>query len=400
MSADRILQLKLIADVGEISRKMGTVESDVGRVNKAFDTIRGFAAPAIAGVGLDIASHITGALSDATTEAGELRRELVNLESLSVALGIDDASAKATLEGLTEESQALGFSAEADIARGFARALAVTEDVDASIAIVRAGFDLARASGDDLGTAVADAMDAIVAGGEEAEEKLGVFGETMDERMQAFQDKYGNFAEDFALTDEGEWATINARFEGHMVDLGGLIDQWILDTKGALVDMFDDWEFIFEEGPKIIGKALDAMSKKVGEAFAGIRAMILGAFNAVIGAWNALDPSIDISIHEGFEVLGQRVGVDFDFHSGDLIPDMSYIPLAGGGIVTRPTLALIGEGDHDEAVIPLDGRHGMGNTYNISVTVGASSPADVGRAVVEAIEAYERRAGASWRGAA
>ena len=33
-----------------------------------------------------------------------------------------------------------------------------------------------------------------------------------------------------------------------------------------------------------------------------------------------------------------------------------YKPFADGGIVTRPTRALIGEAGYDEAVIPLDGR--------------------------------------------
>ena len=67
--------------------------------------------------------------------------------------------------------------------------------------------------------------------------------------------------------------------------------------------------------------------------------------------------------------------------------------LAEGGIVTRPTNALIGEAG-PEAVIPLNRANGMmGNIYNITVNPGLSTNADTGRAVVEAIKHYERISG-------
>ena len=83
---------------------------------------------------------------------------------------------------------------------------------------------------------------------------------------------------------------------------------------------------------------------------------------------------------------------------------------AEGAIVNRPTIALIGEAG-PEMLVPLHkmpgnqpvpdfgsgGRMG-GNTYQISVSVGpGGNPAEVGRAVVESIKQYERRAGTSWR---
>jgi hypothetical protein len=71
--------------------------------------------------------------------------------------------------------------------------------------------------------------------------------------------------------------------------------------------------------------------------------------------------------------------------------------LATGGIVTAPTLALIGEAG-PEAVIPLGSRNGMGgNTYQISVQALDASQAST--AVIEAIKLYERRNGPGWRAA-
>jgi hypothetical protein len=66
-----------------------------------------------------------------------------------------------------------------------------------------------------------------------------------------------------------------------------------------------------------------------------------------------------------------------------------------GGIVTRPTFALIGEAG-PEAVIPLNRAGGMG-MGNITINVQAglvSSPDQVGQQIIEAIQSAQRRSGA------
>jgi len=70
------------------------------------------------------------------------------------------------------------------------------------------------------------------------------------------------------------------------------------------------------------------------------------------------------------------------------------VALAEGGIVTRPTRALIGEAG-PEAVIPLNRANGiMGSTYNITVNAGMGTDGpEVGRKIVEAIKRYERTSG-------
>jgi hypothetical protein len=69
--------------------------------------------------------------------------------------------------------------------------------------------------------------------------------------------------------------------------------------------------------------------------------------------------------------------------------------MAEGGIVSRPTLALIGEGAGPEAVIPLSklGNMGGGGDVNINVTGGLSTSAEIGQSVVNALRAYSRSAG-------
>ncbi len=66
--------------------------------------------------------------------------------------------------------------------------------------------------------------------------------------------------------------------------------------------------------------------------------------------------------------------------------------LAEGGIVTKPTLAVIGEAG-PEAVVPLSKMGGMGGGVTVNVTGGLSTSAEIGQAVVNAIRAYNRSAG-------
>jgi hypothetical protein len=84
---------------------------------------------------------------------------------------------------------------------------------------------------------------------------------------------------------------------------------------------------------------------------------------------------------------------------------------ATGGIVTQPTVALIGEAG-PEAVVPLSRTPGssplpkmggsaggsVSNTYSITVNVApGGDPASTGRALVEAIQDYERVNSSRWR---
>jgi len=70
---------------------------------------------------------------------------------------------------------------------------------------------------------------------------------------------------------------------------------------------------------------------------------------------------------------------------------------ANGGIVTKPTLAMVGE-KGPEAIIPLTGPNagagmGGGGGVTVNVTGGLSTSAEIGQAVVNALRAYNRSAG-------
>jgi hypothetical protein len=107
-------------------------------------------------------------------------------------------------------------------------------------------------------------------------------------------------------------------------------------------------------------------------------------------------------------VTGQTVGSDGRI-IGVRATDITNAPRgATGGIVTRPTMALIGEAG-PEAVIPLNKTPGSSplptgassdGARIINLTVNAGMGADgarIGNMIIETIKQYERHNGAGWR---
>ncbi len=104
-------------------------------------------------------------------------------------------------------------------------------------------------------------------------------------------------------------------------------------------------------------------------------------FNTIAKLWNNTIGKLSFSIPDWVPGIG---GKGFD------VPDIPM--LAAGGIVTGPTLAMIGEAG-PEAVIPLNRGGGVGATYNITIQGGIATSAEIGQRVVDAIRAYNRSAG-------
>ena len=114
----------------------------------------------------------------------------------------------------------------------------------------------------------------------------------------------------------------------------------------------------------------------------GIKSAFRSAINWIIAKWNGLEFTIP-----GFEAFGVKVG---GVTIG--VPDIPM--LANGGIVTQPTLAVIGEAG-PEAVVPLrnGGLNGGGNTYHVSVNVGVGDKNAIANEVVGLIDVFERQNG-------
>ena len=108
------------------------------------------------------------------------------------------------------------------------------------------------------------------------------------------------------------------------------------------------------------------------------------AFKGIAEDWNNTVGKLSFTVPSWVPKIG---GKGFD------VPDIPM--LAEGGIVTRPTLAMIGEGNGPEAVIPLSkmGGMGIGGGVNITIQTGVGDPVAIGKAVSDALNAYNRRTG-------
>lgn len=141
--------------------------------------------------------------------------------------------------------------------------------------------------------------------------------------------------------------------------------------------------FKFEVVRKIVDTVFDAMLLGGKAVFDGLSTYFTGLynifktlFNGIAKLWNNTVGKLAFKIPSWVPGLG---GFGFE------VPNIPY--LAEGGIVTGPTLAMIGERG-PEAVIPLSGRGGGMGNYTINITGGLSSSADIGKAVVNAIRQF------------
>jgi len=181
------------------------------------------------------------------------------------------------------------------------------------------------------------------------------------------------FSGDFA----GAWAKLKEAvtrvvtwIEDKFGDVPGLI--WEAIKKGL-------WMLLqagLDIGHTLIDGIWDGLTA-IGGAISDLAGTLADAFvSAVKWALNTLviDP-LNSAVRIGVDTLDFALGpwINFD-DPGTLIPR-----LADGGIVTSPTLALIGEAG-PEAVVPLDRAGGIGTTY-VTVNVTGVSGAEVVKAL-------------------
>jgi hypothetical protein len=110
---------------------------------------------------------------------------------------------------------------------------------------------------------------------------------------------------------------------------------------------------VFEAGKTLGGKLVGGLKGAFDGLAGALRSLVGGAINTVLGLWNNLRiPGFHIHI----KIPGPIPDIDFGWGGLDL-PNIPLLKLAEGGIVTRPTVAMVGERG-PEAVIPLTGHTG------------------------------------------
>jgi hypothetical protein len=136
------------------------------------------------------------------------------------------------------------------------------------------------------------------------------------------------------------------------------IPGWTRSLVGYIKDKWNGLLSWFKGIPGRIGRALSG-------AFNGLKSAFKSAVNWIIGRWNNLSFTIGGGSVLGVSIPSVTLGT----------PNIPY--LATGGVTTGPTLAMIGEGRENEAVLPLSKLNGMLNAARVQGVNGQNVTARV-----------------------
>ena len=150
-----------------------------------------------------------------------------------------------------------------------------------------------------------------------------------------------------------------------------LIAIGVIALVAALVAAYQRFEAVRTVVDAVFGGLRWYVSNAI-EAFKDMLGVVRAVFNGIATAWNNTVGKLKFTVPGWVPGIG---GKGFD------MPDIPM--LANGGIVTGPTLAMIGEAG-PEAVIPLDRMGSMGGGNNVTINVNGGDP----NAVVDALRRY------------
>jgi len=395
------------------------------------------AAAALGALGVALFDATKGAIEDDAAQK-KLALQLMN------SAGATDAQIAATETWISTQGKALGVTDD-DLRPALARLVSQTHDVTKAQELASLAMDVSAGTGKGLST-VTEALAKAAGGSTTALAKLSPElkqmakdGATADEMMAALSGTFMDQASTAADTAQGQFKRLGVALSETKESIGAALIPAV-EAVLPLLTSFGNWA---QEHPEIL-LAIGAAIATIASAIVAVNiAMALNPFSmiaiAVVGlgallvvaykkfspfktvvddVFGAIDywitevtiPSIKLmltvfkTVFNGIASIWNNTVGKISFEIPKWVPglggkgfDMPNIPmLAAGGIVTSPTLAMIGE-NGPEAVIPLTGPNagaGMGGGMNITINAGLiSTPDQIGQQIIEAIQRAQRRSG-------
>jgi hypothetical protein len=421
-------------DGGGVSKAISEFRNLEGAGKKAQFAIKKAAVPAaaaLAGLAVVLGDAVSGAIEDAAAQ------DLL-ANSLKKTTGANDAQIASVEDWITAQGQLLGISDD-KLRPTLNRLARATGSVTTAQELATQAMDIAAATGKPLETVVG-ALEKAYGGNLAALGKLAPEyrqmikdGSTFEDVMFALAQTTGGAAADAAETTAGKFARLKLGFDETKESIGAALLPAVEKVLPYL-QKFATWAQDNPQTFMIIAGALAAIAASIvainiamalnpiGLIVIGVIALIAGlaiaykkfeGFREIVDAvfggikwWigNVVIPQFNLmltvfkSIFNGIATVWNSTIGKFSFTVPSWVPGiggkgfaMPDIPmLADGGIVTGPTLAMIGERG-PEAVIPLTGRNagaGMGDT-NVTIQVNGGDP----NAVVAALRTYMRQNG-------
>jgi hypothetical protein len=401
-----------------------------GAGKKAQFAIKKAAVPAAAGlvaVGAALFDATKGAIEDAAAQdklAGVIER----------TTGATDAQIKANEDWISTQGKLLGVTDD-ELRPVMGRLVKATGDVTKAQELAAQAMDISAASGQPLESekAYGGNMTALAKLAPEYRDMIKE-GATFEEVMDKIGKTTGGAASDAANTAQGKFERLGVALSETKESIGAALLPAIEAVLPFLVKM-GDWasehpEILLAIGVAIATIAAAIVATNIAMALNPFSLIAIGVvalggllvaaykkfepFKTVVDAvfggikfWinNVTIPAIktmlDVfkTVFNGIARIWNNTVGKISFELPKWIPgiggkgfEMPNIPmLAEGGIVTGPTLAMIGEGNGPEAVIPLSrmGEFGMGGGGGITINVNGGDP----QSVVNALRTYMRQNG-------
>jgi hypothetical protein len=404
---------------------------------KAQFAIKKAAVPAAAGlvaVGAALFDATKGAIEDAAAQ-----------EKLALTMrnttGATDAQIKATEDWISAQGKSLGYTDD-DLRPALSRLMTQTHDVTKAQELMSIAMDVSSGTGKSL-SVVTEAI-AKSAGGSTAAlaklspelKQMAKDGASADEMMAALSGTFMDQATVAADSAQGQFKRLGIALSETKESIGAALIPAV-EAMLPLLTSFGNWA---QEHPEIllaIGAAIATIAAAIvavniamalnpfsliAIAVVGLGALLVTAYKkftpfktvvdsifgamefwigeVVIPLFNTLLSTVKAVFNGIARIWNSTVG-KLSFKIPDWVPgiggngfSMPDIPmLANGGIVTSPTLALIGEAG-PEAVIPLSQMGNMGGGMNITVNAGlVSTPDQIGQLIIDSILRQQRRSG-------
>ena len=420
-------------DGGGVSKAINEFKNLEGAGKKAQFAIKKAAVPAaaaLAGLAVVLGDAVSGAIEDAAAQ------DLL-ANSLRKTTGANDAQIASVEDWITAQGQLLGISDD-KLRPTLNRLARATGSVTTAQELATQAMDIAAATGKPLETVVG-ALEKAYGGNLAALGKLAPEyrqmikdGSTFEDVMYALAQTTGGAAADAAETTAGKFARLKLGFDETKESIGAALLPAV-ESVLPYLQKFATWAQNNPQTFMIIAGALAAIAASIVainiamalnpiglivigvialiaglaiayKKFEGFRNIVDGVFGAI--KWwitNIVIPQFNLmltvfkTIFNGIASVWNNTIGKFSFTVPSWVPGiggkgfaMPDIPmLAAGGIVTGPTLAMIGEAG-PEAVIPLDRMSQMGGggtTVNINVNGGDP------QSVVNALRTYMRQNG-------
>jgi hypothetical protein len=415
----------------------------INKAKKEFKSLEGFSAKAgyaVKKAALPAAAALTalaaGAFDAAKGAMEDAAAQDLLANNLRKTTGATDAQIAANEDWITTQGQLLGISDD-QLRPALSKLAKATGSVTKAQELATKAMDIAAATGKPL-ESVTTALEKAYGGNLTALAKLAPEyremikdGASFEEVMAKISKTTGGAATEAANTASGKFARLKLSMDETKESIGAALLP-VIEKVIPVLQKFAAWA---SENPGVflavagaigaIALAITAVNIAMAlnpialiaagiaalivalvvayKKFDGFRKIVDGVFGAI--KWwitNVTIPAFEMmfnvvkTIFNGIATLWNNTFGKISFKVPGWVPgiggkgfDVPNIPmLAQGGIVTSPTLAMVGEAG-PEAVIPLDRLGQMGGGNNVTIHVNGGDP----QAVVDALTRWYRQNG-------